>query len=193
MSLDRVPINTAMFKIAAVSMSIVGVLSMTLLPASAAAPNLPTPGTEIQTLTTSDSEVQNLPNDLPTGELLPEPEPEPEPVNRFTAPPNLPPPEPGTAQAYAKDYLSQFGHGESEFSCLVALWNRESGWNYQAMNTSSGAYGIPQALPGNKMASAGDDWETNPETQIRWGIGYINARYGTPCGAWAHSEANNWY
>ena len=70
---------------------------------------------------------------------------------------------------------------------------RESGWNPFADNPTSSAYGIPQALPGSKMASAGADWATNPVTQIRWGLGYIRDRYGSPCGAWAHSEANGWY
>jgi hypothetical protein len=97
------------------------------------------------------------------------------------------------SQNFAKRQLEAAGLGESEFVCLVDLWNRESRWNHLSENTSSGAYGIPQALPGNKMASAGADWETNPETQIRWGLGYISGRYGTPCGAWAHSEAKGWY
>ena len=77
--------------------------------------------------------------------------------------------------------------------CLDKLWKRESGWNYKAENESSGAYGIPQALPGSKMASAGSDWETNPATQIKWGLGYIEGRYDTPCGAWSHSESTGWY
>lgn len=97
------------------------------------------------------------------------------------------------AQEYALVRLSDAGMGEAEFQCLVNLWNRESRWNYRAENRSSGAYGIPQALPGSKMASAGDDWRTNPETQINWGLGYIAARYGTPCGAWQHSEEIGWY
>jgi hypothetical protein len=80
-----------------------------------------------------------------------------------------------------------------EFPCLNKLWNRESGWNHKAENKSSGAYGIPQALPGRKMASTGADWRTNPATQIKWGLGYIKGRYGTPCKAWAHSEAEGWY
>ena len=80
-----------------------------------------------------------------------------------------------------------------QFGCLDALFERESGWNHAAKNTSSGAYGIPQALPGSKMASAGADWQTNPLTQVRWGVSYINARYGSPCGAWAHSESHGWY
>jgi hypothetical protein len=84
------------------------------------------------------------------------------------------------------------GWGTDQYDCLVALWNRESGWRYNAYNASSGAYGIPQSLPGSKMASAGADWETNPATQITWGLNYIG-RYGNPCGAWAHSESSGWY
>lgn len=95
-----------------------------------------------------------------------------------------------TAQSIAS---SQYGWGADQFSCLVSLWNRESGWNYQAYNASSGATGIPQALPGSKMASAGSDWQTNATTQIIWGLGYISDVYGTPCGAWAQSEAVGWY
>ena len=101
---------------------------------------------------------------------------------------------PGAAQAAARDIMaSQYGWGDGEFSCLVALWNKESGWNYQAYNASSGAFGIPQALPGSKMASAGADWQTNAATQISWGLGYIGGRYGSPCGAWDHSQAVGWY
>jgi hypothetical protein len=85
------------------------------------------------------------------------------------------------------------GWGSGQFSCLSLLWNRESRWNPRASNPSSGAYGIPQALPGRKMASAGPDWRTNPVTQIRWGLNYIADRYGTPCGAWGHSQASGWY
>jgi len=102
-------------------------------------------------------------------------------------------PDPGSAQAIAYEMVMARGWDESEYSCLVALWNRESGWNAFAHNASSGAYGIPQALPGEKMASAGADWATNPATQITWGLGYIASRYSTPCGAWAHSELKNWY
>lgn len=98
-------------------------------------------------------------------------------------------PDPGTAQAIALGYV---GAG-AEFDCLVALWNRESHWNVYSNNTSSGAYGIPQALPGSKMASAGADWATNPDTQIRWGLGYIMGRYGSPCNAWGHSQSSGWY
>ena len=102
-------------------------------------------------------------------------------------------PDPGTAQAIAFDMIAGYGWGQGEFDCLVALWNKESRWNVYAHNKSSGAYGIPQALPGSKMASAGADWETNPTTQITWGLGYISGRYGTPCDAWAKSQRSGWY
>jgi hypothetical protein len=97
------------------------------------------------------------------------------------------------AQDYARGRLSAYGWAASQMSPLVSLWNRESGWNVYASNSSSGAYGIPQALPGSKMASAGPDWETNAATQITWGLGYITGRYGDPCGAWSHSESSGWY
>jgi hypothetical protein len=102
-------------------------------------------------------------------------------------------PDPGSAQAIAHEIVLARGWGESEYSCLVSLWKKESSWNVYANNKSSGAYGIPQALPGSKMASAGADWQTNPATQITWGLGYISGRYGTPCGAWGHSQAQGWY
>ncbi len=102
-------------------------------------------------------------------------------------------PNPGTAQAIARSMLSARGWGNDQYSCLVSLWNKESHWNVSAHNVGSGAYGIPQALPGSKMASAGADWKTNPATQISWGLGYISARYQTPCGAWASSQARGWY
>jgi hypothetical protein len=85
------------------------------------------------------------------------------------------------------------GFNMRQMGCLDRLWKRESGWNHKAANRSSGAYGIPQALPGRKMASAGSDWKTNPATQIKWGLGYIKGRYGSPCGAWSHSENVGWY
>jgi hypothetical protein len=93
-----------------------------------------------------------------------------------------------TAQAYAAGIVAQKGWAGSEFGCLVSLWNRESGWNAHAANPS-GAYGIPQALPGSKMGVGGGDWQNDYRVQIRWGIGYIAGRYGSPCGAWAHSQA----
>lgn len=99
----------------------------------------------------------------------------------------------GTAQEIAHAKVLARGWGEDQFSCLVTLWNRESGWRTTAGNPYSGAYGIPQALPASKMASAGADWATNPATQIEWGLGYISGRYGTPCGALGHSNSRGWY
>lgn len=102
-------------------------------------------------------------------------------------------PDPGTAKAYAYELLATMGFGDDQYSCLVKLWNRESNWRHTALNKSSGAYGIPQSLPATKMASEGPDYLTNPETQIRWGVKYIKGRYGSPCGALAHSDKIGWY
>ncbi|RCV54398.1 aggregation-promoting factor C-terminal-like domain-containing protein [Marinitenerispora sediminis] len=100
----------------------------------------------------------------------------------------------GDPKDIARSMLADYGWGEDQFSgCLEPLWEKESNWNPSAQNPSSGAYGIPQALPGDKMATAGSDWQTNPATQIAWGLGYIEDRYGSPCEAWAHSQANGWY
>lgn len=93
----------------------------------------------------------------------------------------------------ARALLGEFGFSSDQFGCLDSLWSRESGWRWNADNPSSSAYGIPQALPGSKMSSAGSDWATNPATQIRWGLGYIQDRYGSPCGAWGHSQGHGWY
>ena len=103
------------------------------------------------------------------------------------------PPDPGSAQSIAYNMLASFGFNPATFfGCLKDMWDRESGWVYDAENPS-GAYGIPQALPGSKMASAGADWQTNPATQIRWGLGYIKAIYGDPCKAWAFWQVNEYY
>ena len=99
----------------------------------------------------------------------------------------------GDPRTIAQALLGEFGFSSDQFSCLDSLWTKESGWNPYADNPSSSAYGIPQALPGSKMASAGADWATNPATQIRWGLGYIRDRYGSPCGAWGHSQSVGWY
>ena len=100
---------------------------------------------------------------------------------------------PTGARAIAAQQVSERGWGEDQFQCLDRLWQKESNWRWNADNPTSSAYGIPQALPGSKMASAGADWATNPATQIRWGLGYISDRYGSPCAAWGHSQARNWY
>jgi hypothetical protein len=106
----------------------------------------------------------------------------------YAAPPNT-----GTAQNIAYRMLPSFGfNAASQYGCLNNIWTRESGWRYNAAN-ASGAYGIPQALPGSKMSTAGADWLTNPATQIRWGLGYIKERYGSPCNAWAFWQGHSWY
>jgi hypothetical protein len=99
----------------------------------------------------------------------------------------------GSAQHIAMQMLGSFGWQNSQFGCLDTLWGHESGWSVTASNPSTGAYGIPQALPGSKMASAGPDWQTNAATQIRWGLGYIKQKYGSPCGAEAHEQSTGWY
>ena len=101
--------------------------------------------------------------------------------------------DPGSAQGIAQQMVTARGWGADQFACLVPLWSHESGWRVNAGNQSSGAYGIPQALPGSKMAAYGADWQTNPATQIAWGLSYIAGRYGTPCGAWSTWQANGWY
>lgn len=106
--------------------------------------------------------------------------------------PNAGTPDPGSAKAIAKKLLSARGWGNDQYDCLVQMWNRESGWRVNAANPS-GAYGIPQALPGSKMSSAGSDWQSSATTQITWGLGYIAARYNTPCGAWSFWQAHNYY
>ncbi len=99
----------------------------------------------------------------------------------------------GEYQKYALSLLPDFGWDSSELEPLIYLWNRESGWNPNSHNKRSGAHGIPQALPGSKMASEGSDYYTNPEPQIRWGLKYIARRYGSPSNAWAHFQSRGWY
>lgn len=96
-------------------------------------------------------------------------------------------------QAYAKARCKALGWSDYDFDCLVSLWNKESKWNPNAHNSSSGAHGIPQALPASKMASHGSDYMTNYKTQINWGLSYIKGRYGTPTKAWIHSCSKGWY
>ncbi len=92
------------------------------------------------------------------------------------------------AKAYALSVI-----GSTQYSCLLPLWQHESGWNTFATNVRSGAYGIPQALPGYKMATAGADWHYNPVTQVKWGLGYVSSRYGSACGAWSFWQSHGWY
>lgn len=100
---------------------------------------------------------------------------------------------PSAAKALARAMVGGRGWDSSQYSCLIALWENESHWNYRFSNSASGAYGIPQALPGSRMASSGSDWRTNPVTQIAWGLGYIADRYGDPCAAWSHRKSTGWY
>ena len=93
----------------------------------------------------------------------------------------------------AKALMPLFGMSTSDFSCVDSIWSQESGWNVHADNPHSSAYGIPQALPGSKMSSAGPNWQNSAETQIKWGLGYIKGRYGSPCAAWSFKRAHGWY
>lgn len=93
----------------------------------------------------------------------------------------------------ARALMADYGWGDDQFECLDSLWTRESNWRHTAENPSSGAYGIPQSLPASKMSRFGDDYRSNPITQIEWGLWYIDDRYGTPCSAWGHSESVGWY
>lgn len=134
------------------------------------------------------------PSLLPKGKPIPTKTPEPKKTGGSGGGPTGDPVPAGEAQAIAKRLMPSYGFtGSGQFGCLVNLWNKESHWNVHASNPSSGAYGVPQALPGDKMASAGPDWRNNPTTQIKWGLGYIKNRYGTPCGAWSHSQSVGWY
>lgn len=101
---------------------------------------------------------------------------------------------PDGARAVAREIAqSKYGWGSFQFACLNKLWTKESNWRYKARNKSSGAHGIPQALPATKMESVGTDWRTNPVTQISWGLRYIEVRYETPCKAYKKFQRSNWY
>jgi len=99
----------------------------------------------------------------------------------------------GDPRSIARRLLSAYGMTSADFDCIDRLWSGESGWNVHANNPYSDAYGIPQALPGSKMASAGPNWQDNAETQIKWGLGYIENRYGSGCAAWSYKQAHGWY
>jgi len=103
------------------------------------------------------------------------------------------PPDPNIAKEIAYKMLPSFGFSQTtQYSCLIILWERISSWNVYAEG-KSGAYGIPQAKPGDAMAAAGPDWRTDAATQVKWGLGYIKETYGTPCGAWQYEESNGSY
>ncbi len=99
----------------------------------------------------------------------------------------------GSPRPIAQATLGSFGWSSSQFSCLDPLWEHESRWSVTAANPGSGAFGIPQALPGARMASAGPDWQTSAATQITWGLRYLRDTYGSPCAAWSHEQATGWY
>src|SRR5262249_54103523 len=102
-------------------------------------------------------------------------------------------PSPGTPRQIAQSMLASYKWAASQFSCLDPLWMHESSWKVTALNAGTGAYVIPQAMPGSKMASAGSDWKTSAKTQIKWGLQYIKGAYGSPCGAWKHWQSTGWY
>jgi hypothetical protein len=124
---------------------------------------------------------------------VPGPTPAPPPVVVVPSVPGGAVNDPAGAKSYASGRLSAFGWGQDQFQCLAQLWTKESNWLTTATNPYSGAYGIAQALPPGKYSSAGSDWLTSYRTQVEWGLAYIADRYGSPCGAWNHSVANNWY
>ncbi|MGO4594101.1 lytic transglycosylase domain-containing protein [Leifsonia sp. 2TAF2] len=155
-------------------------------------------GAPSQQLTAPDAAAVTITRDPVTVKAKPKPTPTPTPTpvakkaassGGGSSAPSAPIPSPGTAKDIAYQMLQQRGWGDDQWGCLDQLWSRESGWRVNASNPS-GAYGIPQALPGSKM---GPGWETDASVQISWGLGYIAGRYSTPCGAWAHSESDGWY
>jgi len=117
----------------------------------------------------------------------------PKPAPTVSPAPSGPPASSGSAVAIGKRLAARRGWDGRQFDCLYQLWSRESGWNVHAGNAVSGAYGIPQALPGEKMASVGSNWRDDPTTQITWGLNYIHGRYGSPCSAWGAFQSQGWY
>ncbi|MCK0118105.1 ubiquitin-like domain-containing protein [Isoptericola sp. S6320L] len=161
--------------------------------------------TTIDGKTVSDEKVTSLVTAEPVTEVLVQgtkerPEPDPEPATSSGSSSGSSSGVAASTGGYSgsnreigQQMAAARGWTGGEWTCLESLWTKESGWSHTAANPSSGAYGIPQSLPGSKMATAGADWQTNPATQISWGLDYIAGRYGSPCGAWGHSQANNWY
>lgn len=152
------------------------------------------PGASVEA---QSAEVQpaEAPAPAPAPEPAPAPAPAPEPVPEpAPAPaPAKPVDDPAGAQAYAASQLGSYGWAAGQMQCLQKLWTKESDWKTTATNKSSGAYGVVQSLPAEKMASAGADYRTNYETQINWGLNYVKQRYGSPCGALNFHLAHNWY
>jgi len=160
---------------------------------------------ELPPIVTNAADAPELPVREPTQTLIISPLVGQKPLIRDSYSVEAPPSkDPQDAKNFAKSLFGDYGWNDDEFVCLDNLWTRESGWQWDAKNDAfapskeatpeNQAYGIPQSGPGIKMATMGDDWKTNPQTQIRWGLWYIqNSRYGTPCAAWQHSEDNGWY
>ena len=153
-------------------------------------------GAPAQNLTAPDAAALTITRDAVTVKEKPKPTPTPTPTpvasakkSSVNSNPTAPVPSAGTARDIGYQMMQQHGWGDDQWGCLDSLWSRESGWRVNAANPS-GAYGIPQALPGSKM---GPGWQTDASVQINWGLGYIAGRYSTPCGAWAHSESDGWY
>lgn len=136
-----------------------------------------------------DAQRQQLPSSKPSTTSAPKPTATPKPT-KPTSPPTTTPKPVGYGSAYdiAKSMVPA-----GQFGCFSNIIERESGWNVHATNPGSGAYGLGQALPGSKMASAGSDWQNNPATQIKWVLSYMNSRYGSPCGAWSFWQSHSWY
>ncbi|MHA7301136.1 aggregation-promoting factor C-terminal-like domain-containing protein [Pseudarthrobacter sp. MDT1-22] len=130
---------------------------------------------------------------VPAPPPVPSPTPVPPPVVVVPSVPGGAVNDPAGAKTYAAGQLGAYGWGQDQFPCLASLWTKESNWLTTATNPYSGAYGIAQSLPASKYASAGSDWLTSYRTQVSWGLSYIADRYGSPCSAWNHSVANNWY
>lgn len=151
-----------------------------------------TPGTAVIIYVAYEIEGVEIDREVLAESILTAPVDEVIRVGTFEAP-AFTPPDPGSNRELGLSMTLGAGWDETQFACLDALWTKESGWRVEAHNARSGAYGIPQAMPGSKMASAGADWQTNPATQISWGLGYISGRYGDPCSAWAHSQSRGWY
>ncbi|MGN6763477.1 MAG: lytic transglycosylase domain-containing protein [Leifsonia sp.] len=150
-------------------------------------------GAPTQTLTAPESAALTVTGDTlavkQKATATPSPTPTPTKSSGGSGAPSAPVPDPGTAKAIAYQMVHDRGWGDDQYSCLVQLWNHESGWRVNASNPS-GAYGIPQALPGSKM---GPGWQTDAGVQITWGLGYVAGRYGTPCGAWSVWSSQGWY
>ncbi|MFF1386003.1 hypothetical protein ACFVWT_20825 [Arthrobacter sp. NPDC058288] len=146
---------------------------------------MPAPASVSVTAQSSEEKPAEKAPEAPAPAAAPEPAPAPAPPVAVD--------DPAAAQAYAASQLGTYGWAADQMQCLTTLWTKESDWKTTATNASSGAYGIVQSLPAEKMASAGSDYLTNFRTQINWGLNYVKERYGSPCGALNFHYANNWY